>query len=426
MNLFKAHINKLIAATTNALEQTGYDGVWIYSGHPENNFLDDMGPAHAINPHFKWWVPVAHVTSSVLHFVPGQKPTVYLHQPADFWHKIIDNSQDKWAQYFDVKVIGHYSELPDFKAAKNHAWIGSKELQPLEEKDTNPKALLDHLHFARIQKTDYEIHCIKQANVLALKGHEAARKAFYDGCSEYEIHMAYLQACEHNEYEMPYGNIVALNENPSVLHYQFQSRTRIPQADLKSFLIDAGANFKGYASDITRTYSFNDDTFAEMIQMMDAKQQILCQQAIAGQDYVQMHLNAHHYISEVLHEFGVFKCDPESAVAQGLSRTFFPHGLGHYLGLQVHDVSGHVIDELGTVKAPPAEHPFLRLTDSLRENAVITIEPGLYFIPMLMQEIAGHKDINWDKVAEFQPYGGIRIEDNVVVKKEGIENLTRI
>lgn len=425
MNLFQKHIEKVVDATTHALELSGYDGLWIYSGHPENNFLDDMGPAHAINPHFKWWIPVPHITSSVLHFIPGQKPTVYLHQPADFWHKVIDNSQDKWAQHFDVKVIRHYSELPDFKAAKNHAWIGSRELHPLDDKDTNPKALLDSLHFARIQKTDYEINCIRQANITAMKGHEAARLAFYEGCSEYEIHMAYLQACQHNEYEMPYGNIVALNENPSVLHYQFQSREHIPSNELKSFLIDAGASHKGYASDITRTYSFQQDAFAEMIELMDEKQQALCNQAIAGQDYVELHLKAHLNISEVLHQFGVFKCDAETAVAQGLSSTFFPHGLGHYLGLQVHDVSGHVIDEKGTVKSPPEAHPFLRLTDTLRENAVITIEPGLYFVPMLMKEIAGHKDVNWDKVAEFQPYGGIRIEDNIVVKQGGIENLTR-
>ena len=86
MGLFQQHIEYLTEATSKALQATGYDGLWIYSGHPENNFLDDMAPPHSINPHFKWWVPVPHVTSSVLHFVPGQKPTVYLHQPADFWH----------------------------------------------------------------------------------------------------------------------------------------------------------------------------------------------------------------------------------------------------------------------------------------------------------------------------------------------------
>lgn len=425
MSLFKNHIEHISKMTSQALEHAGYAGVWIYSGHPTNNFLDDMAPPHTINPHFKWWVPVPHVVSSVLHFVPGQKPVVYLNQPADFWHKIVDNSQGKWAKYFDVKVIGHYSELPDFTAEKNHAWIGSGELQPLPAEHTNPESLINYLHYCRVQKTDYEIHCIKQANALALKGHAAAKQAFYDGRSEYEIHMAYLQACAHNEYQMPYGNIVALNENPSVLHYQYQSRDVIPQDELKSFLIDAGANYKGYAADITRTYAYQDNDFSAMINRMEEKQLKLCDQAVVGQDYVALHRQAHLNVAEILCEFKVLNCTPEAAVESGLSQTFFPHGLGHYLGLQVHDVSGHVIDHEGTVKAPPKEYPFLRLTNVLRENAVITIEPGIYFIPMLLQEIAGHADVNWQNVEKFLPFGGIRIEDNIVVKTQDSVNLSR-
>jgi len=424
MKLFKQHIEHLTQITTDALAATGYDGIWIYSGHPENNFLDDMAPPHSINPHFKWWIPVPHVTSSVLHFVPGKKPKVYLYQPADFWHKVVDNSQDKWAENFDVVVMGHFSELPNFNEHKNHAWIGSRELQPLSEDQTNPQALINYLHFSRVQKTEYEIHCIGEANKLALKGHHAAKNAFYAGMSEFEIHMAYLNACQHNEYQMPYGNIVALNENPSVLHYQYQSRERIKQTDLKSFLIDAGANYKGYAADITRTYAYQDGMFAEMIQMMDEKQQLLCDKAVVGQDYIELHKMAHLLISEVLCEFNVFNCSAETAVSSGLSQTFFPHGLGHYLGLQVHDVSGHVIDINGTVKAPPEAYPFLRLTDVLRNHAVITIEPGVYFIPMLLKELGKNKDVNWHKVEQLVPFGGIRIEDNIVVQEHSI-NLSR-
>lgn len=425
MGLYQQHIEYLTEVTTKALQATGYEGLWVYSGHPENNFLDDMAPPHSINPHFKWWVPVPHVTSSVLHFVPGQKPTVYLHQPADFWHKVVDNSQGKWAKHFDVVVIGHYRELPDFAAVKNHAWIGSKELHPLAKAHTNPQALINHLHFSRIQKTDYEIHCIAAANQSALKGHAAAKDAFMAGCSEYEIHMAYLQACEHNEYQMPYGNIVALNENPAVLHYQYQSRDRIAKNKLKSFLIDAGANYKGYAADITRTYAYHEGVFADMITMLDEKQQQLCQKAVVGQDYVALHEQAHLFISEVLGEFGLINCSAQTAVESGLSQTFLPHGLGHYLGLQVHDVSGHVIDRKGTIKPPPKAYPFLRLTDHLRENAVVTIEPGVYFIPMLLNEITGHKDVNWQQIEKMLPFGGIRIEDNVVVKTKEPLNLSR-
>ena len=80
---------------------------------------------------------------------------------------------------------------------------------------------------------------------------------------------------------------------------------------------------------------------------------------------------------------------------------------------------------MGGVKKPPENHPFLRLTDVLRENAVITVEPGLYFIPMLLQQQRDNKHINWDKVEQFLPYGGIRIEDDIKITAEGIEILTQ-
>lgn len=422
MKRFKQHLSYLTQVTEQALSVNNFDGLWIYSGHPSNHFLDDMPPPHATNPHFKWWVPLPEASRCLLHIISGKKPIIYLYQPADYWHKISDNSQAEWTRFFQVQVINDLKQLPDFSQFNNHAWIGSSEFQPLPPEQTNPAALLNHLHFSRTQKTDYEIDCIKQANEKALLGHRAAREAFNQGSSEYEIHLAYLRACKHNEYQMPYGNIVALNQNAAVLHYQHQSRSR-PSAP-KSFLIDAGATHNGYAADITRTYSRGNDLFAEMIALLDRRQQQLCDQATVGADYTELHLMAHQQISQVLKYAEVIKCSPESAVEQGLSRIFFPHGLGHYLGLQVHDVCGHITDHKGTTKQPPIEHPFLRLTDHLRHNAVITIEPGLYFIPMLLKQVAGHSDINWNRVEQLIPYGGIRIEDNIVVRQQPL-NLTR-
>lgn len=423
MNPFKQHLSYLTQATEAALTANNFDGLWIYSGHPTNHFLDDMPPPHVTNPHFRWWVPLPEASHSLLHINGGKKPTVYLYQPADYWHKTTDNSQAEWTQFFEVKVINDFEQLPDFSQFNNHAWIGSGEFQPLPTEQTNPTALLNHLHFSRTQKTAYEIDCIKQANERALLGHHAARETFYQGGSEYEIHLAYLRACKHNEYQMPYGNIVAFDQNAAVLHYQHQSRNR--PSSPKSFLIDAGATHNGYAADITRTYSRENDLFAEMIALLDEQQQQLCQQATVGTDYTQLHLDAHQKISQVLNQIGVFKCSATTAVEQGLSSIFFPHGLGHYLGLQVHDVGGHISDRQGTAKKPPQNHPFLRLTDHLRHNAIVTIEPGIYFIPMLLQQIAGHCDIDWSRVEQLTPYGGIRIEDNIVVKKQHPINLTR-
>src|SRR5690606_25216178 len=130
----------------------------------------------------------------------------------------------------------------------------------------NPQKLLDRLHFARANKTAYELECLRQASQRAARGHLAAERAFREGASEYAIQMQYLNAAEHTELELPYPNIVGLNENAAVLHYQHQQR-QAPK-HLRSLLIDAGAEFRGYASDITRTYAAAPGEFADLISAM--------------------------------------------------------------------------------------------------------------------------------------------------------------
>jgi Xaa-Pro dipeptidase len=122
------------------------------------------------------------------------------------------------------------------------------------------------------------------------------------------------------------------------------------------------------------------------------------------------------------------KLSPEAIVESQISRTFFPHGLGHHLGLQVHDVGGFMADERGTHVAPPDSHPYLRCTRTVEANMVFTIEPGLYFIDSLLADLAAtefDKYINWQKVDAFRHYGGIRIEDDVIVHQDRNENMTR-
>ncbi|MCY4657969.1 MAG: M24 family metallopeptidase, partial [Gammaproteobacteria bacterium] len=141
--------------------------------------------------------------------------------------------------------------------------------------------------------------------------------------------------------------------------------------------------------------------------------------------WLEVHEKMHHLIAEVLVEQGILKCSPESAFEQQLTDVFFPHGIGHLLGLQTHDVGGQSNEEGGEV-APPERYPSLRLTRNLDARMVVTVEPGLYFIPILLDNIRGHKDVSWSKVGDMLPYGGIRIEDNVYFDDDGsLVNLTR-
>jgi len=167
-----------------------------------------------------------------------------------------------------------------------------------------------------------------------------------------------------------------------------------------------------------------------MIGSVEKMQIEIGNQAIVGKSYIDLHQQAHLMLADILKDFDIITCDAQTAHDTGLSNIFFPHGLGHYLGLQVHDIGGHQSDEDGDILSPPDLHPFLRLTRTLQENNVLTIEPGIYFIDMLLEKAKANsqkmgKYINWLRVADFKPYGGIRIEDNIVVKTEHPVNLTR-
>ena len=428
--MYSNHYKYVSEIINQGMEKAELDGVLIYSGHTHNYFLDDMPYAFACNPHFKWMLPITETPHCIIHYNQGQKPILYLYQPQDYWHSLPKMAEGDWTDFFEIVTIGCKEDVPDFSNLKNHGWIGQDDSCEFDNLQHNPKTYIDYVHFHRACKTNYEIKNIRQANILALKGHNAALQCFNKGYSEFESHMAYMLATNHNEYQLPYGNIIAQNENGAVLHYQHMQRKRLAKEDLKSFLIDAGCSVNGYVSDITRTYSYADNDFSQMIKAVEKMQITIGQQATVGTSYISLHRQAHLMLADILKDFDVITCDAQIAHDTGLSNIFFPHGLGHYLGLQVHDIGGHQNDEQGTILSPPELHPFLRLTRTLQENNVITIEPGIYFIDILLEKAKANpqemgKYINWSRVKDFKPYGGIRIEDNIVVKAENPINLTR-
>jgi Xaa-Pro dipeptidase len=238
--------------------------------------------------------------------------------------------------------------------------------------------------------------------------------------------MCYLEACVQREEEMPYNNIVAYNENAAVLHYQHLERS-CPKP-LRSFLIDAGAQCRGYASDITRTHAAFPGRFADLVEALDAAQRTLCDEIVSGRDYREVHLTAHRRLGDVMQRIGLTKLPGQAALELGVTGVFFPHGIGHLLGLQVHDVGGVMGDEQGHERQRPEGHPYLRLTRMLEPGVVVTVEPGIYLIDSLLA--AAHADsrrahIDWAVVEELKPFGGIRIEDNVVATTSAPENMTR-
>lgn len=430
-SFYPAHIARLQKLSSNILKSERIDSLVIHSGQPIRQFLDDMDYPFKVNPQFKAWLPVIDNPHCWIVIDGETKPKLIFYRPVDFWHKVPDEPRDFWTNEFEIVFLKNPSDVGQLLPydRSNIAYLGQNVdvAQALNFGHINPEEVVNYLHFHRAYKTDYEKVCMREANRLAVTAHEAARDAFFAGESEYGIQQAYLAACQHMESETPYGNIVALNENAAILHYTHFLREK-PKAP-KSFLIDAGAGFHGYAADITRTYCFNkQDEFAEIISALDTVTTDMANALKPGGSYVDLHIATHSRIADILSQFNIIKVPAEQALSSELTRTFFPHGLGHHLGLQVHDVGGFMADERGTHIASPESHPFLRTTRGIEADMVFTIEPGLYFIDSLLGDLKGtdkENMVNWDKVAELKPYGGIRIEDNIIVHRERNENMTR-
>jgi Xaa-Pro dipeptidase len=428
-DFYDAHVKTMQGRWEAAMRGEDCAAVLVHAGTPLVSYLDDYVYAFRPNPLFLSWLPLTHHPDSALLIRHGEKPLLWFYQPEDYWHLPPADPEPWWAQYFEVRVVSDPDtwrhELPPARNALavlgDAPWLGD-----LVATDRfNPPGLVTRLHLDRTRKTDYEVACMRQANHIAARAHEAARQAFLDGKCEFDIHLEYLAVCQQNDAELPYNSIVALNDHGSVLHYQ--RRERVPPLVHRSFLIDAGSTVNAYAADITRTYSAASDEFAGLITAMDRMQQELCGEVTEGVDFRRLHLSAHHRIAAILETAGIINMSPEDAVTSGLSSVFYPHGLGHFIGLQTHDVAG-LIDNNGEAIPRPAGHPYLRLTRKLEAGNAVTIEPGLYFTdPLLNQWKSGNNAdaINWKAVERLKSFGGIRIEDNVVVREGGCDNLTR-
>jgi Xaa-Pro dipeptidase len=427
-SLYARHLEVLQARTAVALERGGFDHLVVPSGTAHYQAFDDRDYPYAVNPQFKAWLPLTRVPGSWLVATPGRRPKLVYLQPRDYWHVVPQAPTGAWVEHFDIVVIRTADEaLAHLPPAGRSAIVGEPQSALGEYAPNNPAAVVGYLEYHRAFKTPYEIAMMREATRIGVRAHRAAEAAFRQGLSEFDIHLAYCAAARQDANDLPYGNIVALNEHGAVLHYTELDREAPSQA--RSFLIDAGASYGGYACDITRTYSARDDEFRSMIDAVDVAQQGMCAQVRSGVDYRRIHLDAHLALARVLREHGVLTVSPEAAVETGVSTTFFPHGIGHGIGLQVHDVAGFAAADAGADTLPtPEGHPYLRLTRTLAPGMVVTIEPGLYFIDMLLDELrAGPhaSSVDWARVDTFRPYGGIRIEDDVACTDGDPLNLTR-
>ncbi|HXV60481.1 MAG TPA: Xaa-Pro dipeptidase [Vicinamibacteria bacterium] len=425
--LFTAHIEIRQRKLAEILEATGFDALIVSSGEPHVYFADDRQAPFCPVAHFAHWCPIRG-PFHLLRLAPGSKPLLIRYAPEDYWYEPARLDEPFWLPQFELEEAATpHGVWKRIGRPTNTAYIGN-ETQRAEAAGltVNPEGLLSRLDWDRAYKTEYEIASLEEASALGARGHVAARKAFEAGGSELDIHNAFVIAVGVTEEELPYTTIVALDEKSAFLHYEAKRKN----GHGRVLLIDAAAQMRGYAADITRTHvaADCDSRFVSLRDGMEKLQQELCREVRPRANFLELHLLAHHKVAALLADCGILKADAEEANAKGWSRPFLPHGLGHHLGLQVHDVGGHLRSPDGAKMPPPPEHPFLRNTRPVEPGQVFTMEPGLYFIDMLLRPFREGGDasrFDWKLIDELTPNGGIRIEDDVVVTEDGHRNMTR-
>ncbi|AZZ95303.1 Xaa-Pro dipeptidase [Hahella sp. KA22] len=425
---YQNHLSILRKRFDQALLETDFDGVILASGRLTYYFGDDH--SHPFHPYAmaQQWAPFDLMPDVFIHLQRGETPRLLWPAKQDFWHVVHAVPEGGWSDQWRIEPVSSLQEwLPQISGKT--AWIGPEynEAPGLNPNlSVNPEALLHRLNYQRAYKTEFEIDCLWRANQAGAAGHKAAQAAFLAGKSECDVYRDFLAASGQLSNQEPYPGIVALNENAAVLHYEKKNPLK-PDA-MRTLLIDAGAAYGGYASDITRTYTAASGLFAELIERVNTLQLSIAAQAVHGKAFSELHQATLAGVANILHETRICSLSVEAQLDKRIPQVFFPHGLGHLLGLQVHDVGGHQQDQTGTLRKPDESAPFLRLTRTLEKDMVITIEPGLYFIPMLLdnmvKNISGHS-CDLELIETLKPYGGIRIEDNVVVQEGRSRNLTR-
>ena len=279
-------------------------------------------------------------------------------------------------------------------------------------------------------KEEREIREMENALMSTAELHRLVMKLSVEGRSEQEIYAQAMEVVLRDGGRLAYNAILTVNGQ--ILHVNtYQNKLK----DGQLLLCDMGAeNAMHYASDITRTTPVN----RKFNQQQKAIYEIVLsalnrstEQVKPGKEFKEIHLYAAREMTKGLIDLGLMKGNPEEIVNEGAHALFFPHGLGHMIGLDVHDMEGLGETFVGYNSTTNRSQQFgtsnLRLGRVLEENFVITIEPGLYFIPNLIRQWKNENKhtqyIAYNKLDEWLEFGGVRIEDNILVTENGREVL---
>ena len=294
---------------------------------------------------------------------------------------------------------------------------------------------IDHELSARLSEQVSESRRAKDASEIALMrsaagasraGHLAALRLARPGMSERQLQVELEAEFFRNGADRTaYGSIVGTGSNGAVLHF---SPTARALRDGEMVLIDAGAEVGGYASDVTRTFPVGprfEGIQRDLYRLVLEVQQAAIGEIRPGVEYRDLHLRAAGRIASGLVDLGILRGNPADLVERDAHALFFPHGLGHMLGLATHDAGGCL---KGRTPSDRFGLKWLRADLPLQPGYVVTIEPGIYFIRALLTDPARREQyrdmVDWERMDGLLDFGGIRIEDDVLVTATGADVLS--
>ncbi|KAM4638294.1 xaa-Pro dipeptidase isoform 1-T1 [Amazona ochrocephala] len=421
--------------------------VLLQGGEETQRYCTDTGIVFRQESYFHWTFGVTEAgcfgavdvdTGRSMLFIP-QLPESYavwmgkIHPPEFFKKKYAVDEVHYVNEISSVLASKNPSVLLTLRGINTDSGNVTKEasFEGISQFNVNNKILHPEIAECRVIKTDMELEVLRYTNKISSEAHKEVMKAVKAGMKEYEMESLFQHYCyarggmRHTSYTCICGS----GENSSVLHYGHAGAPNdktIEDGDL--CLFDMGGEYYCYGSDITCTFPANGKFTPDQRAIYEAvlKSSRAVMKAVKpGVAWPDMHRLADRVHLEELTKIGILKGNVDDMVKVHLGAIFMPHGLGHLLGIDVHDVGGYP-EGVERIDLPGLRS--LRTARSLEQGMVLTIEPGIYFIDHLLDQAlrdpAQSCYINNDVLQRFRGFGGVRIEDDIAVTASGMELLT--
>lgn len=406
----------------------GTDQVHEYHAHPEHRYLvgeTDPSSVLAFDPDEGWVLFAPQMSREELVWTNapagpgelGERSAIDAVEPLDRLRPWLERRRGEPLAVIGNDDLLHHPEryglegLPSLELA-----VDGEQTEQLRELVAEQR---------RAKDVD-ELALMRAAAAASVQGHLRGLRWAQAGTSERELQIEIEAEFFRNGGDRTaYGSIVGSGPNGAVLHFAPGGRVLGPG---ELVLVDAGAEVGAYASDVTRTFPVSgrfQGIQRDLYDLVYATQQEAIAGAVPGNEYKELHLAAAERIAAGLADLGILRGRPSDLVEADAHALFFPHGLGHMIGLSTHDAGGCLA---GREPSDRFGLKYLRADLPLAPGYVVTIEPGIYFIRALLtdpQRRARYREmVDWERVDAMLDFGGIRIEDDVLITDDGNDVLS--